>query len=140
MGKRRGFKEYLQENYLELDQYGYQFQMNMNGKTQINTYWGASISFVIILFMIGYTSVRVEALQTKKNTEYSSILVSDHIDHEEKFDFEENNFQLAFNVINAKTETVLDDPDYVEWRVWIARDDLNGNESDIDIAIHKCTA
>jgi hypothetical protein len=69
----------------------------------------------------------------------SSILVYDHIDHETKFDMAENNFKIAFTILNAKTGKVLDDPAYVDWNVWIERSTMDSDSEYIDLSIHKCT-
>jgi len=60
--KRTNFGEYLSEKYLEQDKYGHKFEMNMNGKTEITTYWGATISLFAFIFLMCYTYVRFDTL------------------------------------------------------------------------------
>ena len=92
---------------------------------------------LIILTLIFYTAVRFEALYQKRDTIRSAIAVEDWIDETHVFNFERNNFQLAFAIEDYVTREGKDDPSYVEWIVQLRRS-MNGTVTEFPLKYHKC--
>jgi len=67
----------------------------------------------------------------------STVVVPESIDSGTKFNFGQNEFQIAFAVENYLTRRGTDDPDYVEWYVRLYRS-IDGVESHTDLNYHKC--
>jgi hypothetical protein len=128
MGKKRSIGSIFGDKFKQLDQFGHEFRMNMRGDTSINSVYGAFISVLLVLVLFGYSAVRIEALQSKRDTIRSDIVAEDFIDETTEFNFKENNFHLAFAVESYVDRTGKDDPDYAEWLVMLYRS-TNGQES-----------
>jgi hypothetical protein len=95
--------------------------MNIKGETEINSYYGATISMISMVILLAYAGIRFDILQSNRDTIRSSIVVTDYFDDTTKFDMKANNFTIAFGLTDAKTHNVLDDPAYLEWKVTIDR-------------------
>jgi hypothetical protein len=105
------------DRFKQLDQFGHEFKMNMQGDTSINSGYGAFISLLLALILIAYTGVRIHALHLRRDTIRSSIIAQDYINETIKFNFKNESFHLAFAVEDYDSRQSKDDSDYVEWVV-----------------------
>jgi hypothetical protein len=49
-----GFSNKLRKLFLNIDQFGRKVELNVKGETSINSIFGAIISLIIYLFILGY--------------------------------------------------------------------------------------
>jgi hypothetical protein len=66
--------------------------MNLKGDTEIKSYYGATVSLLSIVTLIIYATIRVNVLESMRDTVRSSILVQDWIDETTHFSFRESKF------------------------------------------------
>jgi hypothetical protein len=66
--------------------------MNIEGDTSINSYYGATITFVSLGIIFVYALIRFEAMQSKRDTVRSEIVVPDYIDNATSFNFDEHDY------------------------------------------------
>jgi hypothetical protein len=91
--------------------------LNLNGQTTIQSFFGSFISILNFSLLISNAVIRFEVLHKKRDTLVSSVVVPEWIDSSTKFNFGQNECQIAFAVEYYLTRRGSDDPDYVEWYV-----------------------
>ena len=64
---------------------------NVHGKTDVQTFFGASISFLIVSLVVLYALLKMQQLQQKKNPTVSKINSSDLSDFNPTFDLTSEN-------------------------------------------------
>ena len=109
----------------------------MGGETSLNSFYGAFVSLSSLVVLGIYTLVRIEAMQSKRDTVRSDILVENWLDETSFFNLREERFQLAFAVENYLDRTGRNDPDYVDWIVQM-HNYVDGVESETPLKFHKC--
>jgi hypothetical protein len=66
--------------------------MNMEGETSINSNYGAFVTLLSLIVIFVYALVRIDALQSMRDTVRSDITVADWIDESTLFNFNEEGF------------------------------------------------
>ena len=64
-------------------------------------------------------------------------MIEDFYDMNDKFDFEENNFQIAVAVVDYDSWVPLDSPEYVRWTA-VIKQKANGVKEFFPLKHHKC--
>ena len=91
-------------------------QFNIEGKTEINTFFGGVMSVLIITVTLMYAGIKGIELFEKKNPSVSDLTVPDGMQTADYVDFESFDFMIAFGFTKAGfgNSVLLDDPRYVK--------------------------
>jgi len=85
-----------------------------------------------------YTGYKTIVCFSSLNPNISSFEIENAYDKHFSYDINQD-FHIAFAVIDENTETVLDDPDLVEWAPMMMEKNKDGSLSKTPILFHTCT-
>jgi hypothetical protein len=78
-------------------------------------------------------------LVNRYNPDIAYTEVINHFNHEDMIDLREKQIQIAFAVINYKTNTQLHSSDFVEWEIYIERRENLHTTERVILSTHPCS-
>ena len=73
----------------------------------------------------------------RHNPNMSQAIIPAFYDSTSKFNFEENNYQIAIAVVEYKSRRPIDNPEYVRWAPQLVRT-IDNIRTDLPLSYHKC--
>ena len=77
---------------------------------------GRFCTIIAVTLMITFIAAKVIMLHVRHNPSMSMTVIPEAYDSTFKFNFEEQNFNIAIAVVDFHTREAKDDPEYVRWK------------------------
>ena len=97
--------------------------INLNGKTQVKTWAGATASMLILALTFIFGLFKLEQLALRKNATINTF--KDHQDEGAEYDTGSEDFMMAFSAVGFISGEAIHDPRLVRWYVRF-RGSING--------------
>ena len=92
---------------------------NFEGRTQIHSPIGVILSFILSLMLTGIFALRLIKFVSKSSTVSVNLIDLAESDEKNEVNLKENNFSIAFQVVDYLSHEVLHDKSLVDWEVHI---------------------
>lgn len=86
--------------YKTIDMFGQKVELNFKEDEKIHSHAGSTVSLLVTAFMLAFTCYRFMLLVTYGDTNVTQDVVKDYYSGNYTFDFEENNFKIAFGLVS----------------------------------------
>ena len=111
---------------------------NLKGEVTVHTLAGGVLTFIIIVVVLIYSTIKMMHLFDRHNPQISQVLQRSVYDFNERLSFNEIKFRIAFSVEGYISRERKDDPKYVKYLVRIFGK-TKGKEYEKIIPFHDCT-
>lgn len=111
---------------------------NIKGTTVVHTVSGGLTTFLIIVVMLAYASIKTIQLFSKHHNNVVQITEKNFFDYHDRLDLNEIGFRLAFSVEGYHSRERKDDPRYVKYFVRIFGVNQD-REYEKVLGFHECT-
>ena len=95
---KRSFKSFGHA-YKAIDMYGQTIELNFKGEDTINSHAGSTVSLIVVLLMLAYTSYRFSLLVTYGNTNVTDSKLDGNFDSSYILDLSTLPLNMAFGLI-----------------------------------------
>ena len=88
---------------------------NLKGQTMVHTISGGVATFLVIVVMLIYGSIKIIHLFSKHNPNVVSVYEKNYFDYKERLDLNQIDFRLAFSVEGYHDRLFKNNPEYVKY-------------------------
>ena len=95
------------------------------------------MTVVALTIILTFVLIKTHMFITRHNPNLSQAIVPAFYDTTNKFNFVENNYQIAIAVVEYKSRKPIDDPEYVRWVPQLVRT-IDNIKTELPLSYHKC--
>ena len=99
---------------------------------------GSFCTIIAVTLMITFIATKVIMLHVRHNPSMSMSVIPEAYDSTFKFNFKEQNFNIAIAVVDFQSREPKDDPEYVRWLPQLMTS-IDGVKTSTPLKFHKCT-
>ena len=88
---------------------------------------------IIFTFILIKTAMFID----RHNPNFSQATIPEFYDSTSRFEFDENNYQIAIAVVEYKSRKPINDPEYVRWVPQLVRT-IDNIKTELPLSYHKC--
>ena len=111
---------------------------NFNGQTDNASVMGGIATILMLYITLNYAGMKLGHLMVRHNPLINSVLKTDEVPNDERYDFIDNNFMMAFGLEDTVTKKSLDDPKFIKWLAYYV-EFVDGERIRTELPVYKCT-
>lgn len=102
------------EYFKMLDVFGFKVGVNRNGVDSIPSFFGSVMSLVLMIIFLCFFFYRFAIMATYGQTSINSAILPRKVSDDYHFNFDDQNFKLAFAFVKQQTFNSIVDPYYFD--------------------------